>query len=65
MVSAYALKASSLVDNRDYYLEDRYMTVNKYDLEGKADVLASERQKILARLRRLKIEAGRQHPAPR
>ena len=49
LVSAYVMKPSSY-----YYLEDRYMTLRKYDLEAKADILASEKQEILARLRRVK-----------
>ena len=65
MMSAYVRKPSSLLDGRYYYLEDRYMTVHKYDLEGKADVLASERQEILARLRRLKVDAESRHRARR
>jgi hypothetical protein len=53
------------LDDSYYYLEDRYMTVRKYDLERHADVLASERQEILARLRRLQVDAKPQHLAPR
>jgi hypothetical protein len=65
IISAYVRKPSSELDDLYYYLEDRYMTVHKYDLEGNADVLASERQEILARLRRLKIDAEPQHRALR
>jgi len=56
MISVYA-RSTSMADDlyHDYYLEDRYMTVRKYALE-KADVLASEKQEILARLRRRKAE---------
>ena len=59
MISAYVRKPSSLPDH--YYLEDRYMTAHKYDSEGKAEVLASEKQEIFARLRRLKVDAEPQH----
>jgi hypothetical protein len=65
IISAYVRKPSSLLDDLYYYLEDRYMTARKYDLEGDADVLASERQEILARLRRLKVDAGPEHSPPR
>ena len=54
-ISAYVRKPSSLVDDC-YYLEDRYMTVHKYDMEANVDILASEKQEILARLSRLKAE---------
>lgn len=65
MISAYVHTPSSPFDDGFYFLEDRYMTVHKYDLEGGADVLASERQEILARLRRLKADAEPQNRAPR
>ncbi|HLX42985.1 MAG TPA: hypothetical protein VKR43_06100 [Bryobacteraceae bacterium] len=55
IISAYVNvhRPPSLVDDLYYYLEDRYMTARKYDLDAKADVLASEKSEILARLRRL------------
>jgi len=46
-------KHQTLTNDESYFLEDRYMTAKKYNLEGKDDVLASEKQEILARLRRL------------
>jgi len=46
-----------------YSLEDQYMTVRRYDLDAKDDVLASEKQEILARLKRVKEERNR-HPVP-
>lgn len=61
MVSAYVLRSSSLVDNLYYWLEDRYLTVRKYDLDANDDILASEKQEILARLRRIKADARPQH----
>jgi len=64
VVSAYLMRRSSIVDDPDYYLEDRYMTVRRYDLEN-ADILTSEKQEILARLARVKAETERQKRAPR
>jgi hypothetical protein len=41
-------------EDPNYWLEDRYMTVRRYDLDSKMDdVLASERLEILARLKRV------------
>jgi hypothetical protein len=59
LISAYVLKPSSYADALFYYLEDRYMTIRKYNLDTKANVLASERQEILARLKRIKAENPR------
>ncbi|HWE00702.1 MAG TPA: hypothetical protein VG345_16740 [Bryobacteraceae bacterium] len=53
-ISAYVSKPSTLIGDGYYYLEDRYMTVHKYDLDRNDDVLASERKEILSRLRRVK-----------
>jgi len=61
IVSAYAYKHETLTDSESYFLEDRYMTAKKYDLEGKDDVLASEKPEILARLKRL-ASKGRNSP---
>jgi hypothetical protein len=41
------------------------MTVHKYVLDAKTDVLASEKQEILARLRRVKAETERRQGTPR
>jgi hypothetical protein len=59
MISAYF----PALDDPNYYLEDRYMTVRKYGLRSKAGVLASERQEILARLKRL-VAAQRSRLTP-
>ena len=59
IISAYVRRPSSIVDDLYYYLEDRYMTVRRYDLDAGADILASEKQEILARLRRIKSEVKR------
>jgi len=54
IISAYIPWPSTYIDDqRRYYLEDRYMTVAKYDLEKGARVLDAEKREILARLRRL------------
>jgi hypothetical protein len=50
IVSAYVRNGSSFADEDSYRLEDQYMTARWYDLETD-DVLASEKQEILARLR--------------
>jgi len=58
MISAYVLRTADDFDA--YYLEDRFMTVRKYDLvDSNDDVLASERQEILSRLWRVKSESER------
>ncbi len=56
MTFTYALRSSRLLDRSYYYLEDQYMTAVKYDLDGHPglDILAAEKQEILARLRRAK-----------
>ncbi len=58
IISTYLFGLSREIDR--YYLQDRYMTVNKYDLHARADILASEKQEILTRLRRVKAETERQ-----
>ncbi len=57
IISAYVLKPLHEVDDVYYYLEDRYMTARRYDLDANADVLTSEKQEMLTRLRRLKSQA--------
>ncbi|MGH9648731.1 MAG: hypothetical protein ACRD4E_18165 [Bryobacteraceae bacterium] len=51
-ISAYVRRHDDVLDLY-YFLEDRYMTAQKYDLEN-ADILNSEKPDILARLRRAK-----------
>jgi hypothetical protein len=58
-ISAYVRKPSAYSDRRSYYLEDRYMTVRKYDLQAKMDILTSEKQEILTRLRRAMAASAR------
>ena len=53
IVSAYVRKPVLDLADSYYSLEDRYMTVRSYDIEANADVLASEKPEILARLRRI------------
>ena len=56
-ISVYVLKHTrEIIDDSNYYLEDRYMTGRSYDSE-KDHILASERPEIIARLRRLKAGA--------
>ncbi len=52
IISAYFAGASP--DDRSYHLQDRFMTVKKYDLEASADILVAEKPEILSRLRRVK-----------
>jgi hypothetical protein len=53
IISAYVLKTQhELADSTDYFLEDRYLTIQKYDYD-KQDILGAEKQEILARLRRV------------
>jgi hypothetical protein len=60
IISAYTRTPPSY-DDDIYLLEDRYMTVRRYDLGAHADALASEKQEILARLRRVKAASQSQH----
>ena len=60
VVSAYARGASSDPDGDAYYLADQYMTAGRYDLEKNADIITSESEEILGRLRRVKAEMERQ-----
>ncbi len=64
MVSVYSRQHSDLPDNLYYYLEDRYLTARKYDLEEKKDdVLTSEKPEILRRLYRIKaVRTARPNP---
>ena len=55
IISAYVRRTSELINEPCYYLEDRYMTVRKYDYT-KANILAAEKQEILTRLRRVNAE---------
>jgi hypothetical protein len=63
IISTYVFGLSREVDR--YYLQDQYMTVQKYDLDAKTDILASEKQQILVRLRRVKAETERRKGSPR
>jgi hypothetical protein len=65
VISAYIMRPSSVFDGMYYWLEDQYLTIRKYDLDADADILASERQEILARLKRVKAETERQKRPPR
>jgi hypothetical protein len=56
IISAFVRRSSSILDDRFYYLDDRYMTAHNYDLGANADILGSEKQDIITRLRRVKRE---------
>ena len=60
LISAYVRNDPSFNDEPYYFLEDRYMTVHRYDTDEKADVLEAEKQEIRARLRRAKAERQKQ-----
>jgi len=45
-----------------YYLDDRYMTTHAYDPDANDDILASEKQEILARLNRVKTDRTKKTP---
>ena len=64
IISAYVWRSNSIVGDLSYYLEDRYMTVRNYDLDANEDVLSSEKQEILARLKRVKTETELQKRTP-
>ena len=52
IISAYLYIYTSLLRQRNYYLEDRYMTVRKYDFDT-SDILGAERDEIISRLKRV------------
>jgi hypothetical protein len=54
IVSAYTLQSSELVDDLFYYLDDQFMTAKKYGEDRKTDILSTEKQELLTRLRRRK-----------
>jgi len=59
IISEYVSKPNWMLDGRrGYYLEDRYMTARKYDQE-KTNILNSEKQEIILRLKRVKQQAPR------
>ena len=64
IISVYAIRPS-LEDDHGYHLEDRCITVRKYDRDAHDHILATEKQEILAPLRRVKAETCRRQRAPR
>ena len=62
IVSALCSEILSPLEGLNYYLEDRYLTVRKYDQDADEDILGSEKQEILARLRRVKAEVELKKP---
>lgn len=59
VISAYVLLRSDLLDDPIYFLDDRYMTVRKYDPDAGDHILQSERTEILSRLLKAKAERDR------
>jgi hypothetical protein len=59
VISAYVLLTSNLFDAPRYFLDDRYMTVRKYDQDAGDQILKSERTEILTRLMKAKAERER------
>lgn len=57
IISSYLYLPSSLTDQESYYLQDRYMTLKKFDYD-KGDILAAEKPEILARLLRVKQQSS-------
>jgi hypothetical protein len=54
IISAYRRRPSTMAISLNYDLEDRYMTIRRYEgFDPKVDILVSEKQEILARLRRV------------
>lgn len=54
VISSYVWKR--ILNYPTYYLDEQYMTVKKYDVDEKDDVLVSEKQEILTRLLRVKSQ---------
>lgn len=54
---------TEVIESRRYHLEDRYMTVRKYDLEGRNP--ECRKAGFLARLRRVKAASALRKPSPR
>ena len=59
VMSAYVLLPSDLLDDRVYFLDDRYLTLRKYNQNAGDQILKSERTEILTRLIRAKAERER------
>jgi hypothetical protein len=59
VISAFVLLPSSLLDDPQYFLDDRYMTVRKYNQDANDQILQSERTEILTRLTKAKAERER------
>lgn len=57
IISSYTLAADFGFGDLHYRLGDRYMTVRRYDVD-KDDILAAEKQEILARLARVKQQGA-------
>ncbi len=56
VISTYAIRYSLEQESYLYSLEDRFMTIRKYDVLADNDVIAAEKLEILARLNRVFAE---------
>jgi len=50
ILSTYRYRYSGELERSAYWLEDRFMTVRRYDIDANADVITSEKSEILRRL---------------
>jgi hypothetical protein len=54
IISSYLRTHERQFDRNSYYLADQFMTAKKYNPDAKPDILGSEKNQILSRLRRVK-----------
>jgi hypothetical protein len=59
MISAYVLLSSDLLHDPVYFLDDRYLTLQKYNQDAGDQILKSERGEILRRLKQVQAERDR------
>jgi hypothetical protein len=59
VISAYVLLPSNLLEGPMYFLDDRYLTLRKYDQDAGNQILKAERNEILTRLKNIKTERER------
>lgn len=65
VISAYVYLSSDLVDDPMYYLDDKYLTLRRYDQDAGDHILISERTEILKRLMKVKAERERKKRPPK
>lgn len=58
-ISTCPIRSSLEQASRLYSLEDRFMTIQKYDILADSDAVAPEKQEILARLNRVFAERSK------